>query len=65
MSAGQLATLGLADGQQVRVRQDGAEALLAAKLDAGVPAGCVRVAAGHALTSGLGAMFGELSVVKA
>jgi NADH-quinone oxidoreductase subunit G len=38
---------------------------LVAKLDAGVPAGCVRVAAAHASTAALGAMFGELSVVKA
>jgi NADH-quinone oxidoreductase subunit G len=65
MNAAQLSALGLTDGQQVRVSQDGGEAVLVARLDAGVPAGCVRLASAHALTAGLGAMFGELSVVKA
>ena len=65
MNAAQLAALGLTDGQPVRVQQDGGEARLVARLDATVPAGCVRVAAGHALSAQLGAMFGEISVVKA
>jgi NADH-quinone oxidoreductase subunit G len=65
MNAAQLDSLGLTDGQRVRIAQDGGEVALVAKLDAGVPAGCVRVAAAHASTAALGAMFGELSVVKA
>ena len=65
MSASQLTALGLTEGQQVRVRQGNGEALLIARLDSSVPAGCVRVASAHALTAGLGAMFGELSVVQA
>jgi len=65
MNAAQLSALGLTDGQPVRVSQNGDDAVLVARLDAGVPGACVRIAAGHALTSGLGAMFGELTVVKA
>ncbi len=65
MNGAQLAALGLADGEIVRVTQEGGEARLVARLDSGVPAGCVRVAAGHALTAQLGAMAGEISVVKA
>ena len=65
MSASQLTALGLTDGQQVRVGQGNGEVLLIARLDSSVPAGCVRVASAHALTACLGAMFGELSVVKA
>ena len=33
--------------------------------DASVPVGCVRVAAGHASTAALGAMFGPISVERA
>ncbi len=65
MNSAQLAALGLSDGQRVRVGQDGGEALLLARLDGGVPDGCVRIAAAHALTAGLGAMSGEISVAKA
>jgi NADH-quinone oxidoreductase subunit G len=65
MNAATLAKLGLAAGIKVRVRQGAGEALLDAVLDAGLPDGCVRVAAGHALTAGLGAMQGELSVERA
>ena len=60
-----LAQLGLADKAQVRVRQGSGEAVLAAKLDNGVPAGCVRVAAAHSSTVALGDMFGSISVERA
>ena len=40
------------------------EAELPVVLDASVPDQCVRVAAAHAATAGLGAMFGELKLEK-
>ncbi|GAB1414482.1 NADH-quinone oxidoreductase subunit NuoG [Candidatus Desulfobacillus denitrificans] len=64
MNAATLAKLGLAAGAQVKVSLGGT-AILAVQLDAGVPDGCVRVAAGHELTSGLGPMQGELTVERA
>ncbi|UCV10753.1 NADH-quinone oxidoreductase subunit NuoG [Dechloromonas denitrificans] len=60
-----LTQLGLVAGAQVRVKQGSGEALLVAKLDNNVPAGCVRVAAAHASTAALGEMFGTLSVERA
>jgi NADH-quinone oxidoreductase subunit G len=64
MNAATLAQLGLAHGLQVKVSLGGT-AILSAQLDAGVPDGCVRVAAGHELTSGLGPMQGEIKVERA
>jgi NADH-quinone oxidoreductase subunit G len=70
MNAATLATLGLAAGDAVRVRQalGGAgqgEALLEAALDPGVADGTVRIATAHASTAGLGGMFGEVAVERA
>jgi NADH-quinone oxidoreductase subunit G len=65
MSPALLARLGIAPGQSVRVRQDGSEAHLAAARDDGLPDGVVRVAAGHASTAKLGAMFGTATVESA
>ena len=59
------ARLGFAAGSRARVRQGGAEAVLEVSLDAGVPEGCVRIAAAHQSTATLGPMFGELSVERA
>jgi NADH-quinone oxidoreductase subunit G len=61
-SAATLASLGLAAGDRVRVRQGGGDALLAARLDPAVPDGCVRIARGLPETSRLGE--GEVSVEK-
>ena len=58
------AELGLAEGAQVRVSQDNGSATLSAVLDASLPANVVRVPAGHALTSALGAQFGAIRVEK-
>jgi NADH-quinone oxidoreductase subunit G len=53
-------------GAQVRVAQAGAgEAVLAAQLDASLPANVVRVPAGVPETAALGALFGAISVTKA
>jgi NADH-quinone oxidoreductase subunit G len=49
-----LASLGLAAGDRVRVRQGGGEAVLVAAIDAAVPEGCVRIARGLRETSALG-----------
>lgn len=65
MNPATLAELGVAVGAQVRVRQDGGEAVLMACADATVPAGCVRVAAAHATTAALGDMFGPINVERA
>jgi len=60
-----LAELGLTAGSQVKVRQGQGIALLVAKADNAVPAGCVRVSAAHASTAQLGEMFGQISVERA
>ena len=64
LSAADAQTAGVAAGQRVKVRQSG-EVELEVAIDAKLPAGCARVAAGHASTAALGAMSGVLSVVKA
>jgi len=58
------AELGLAEGAQVKVSQDGGSAVLSAALDASLPANVVRVPAGHAHTATLGASFGAIRVEK-
>ena len=65
MSAATLAQAGLTDDSPVRVRQGQGEALLKAKADETVPAGCVRVAAAHFSTAALGDMFGPIDVERA
>ena len=65
LSASTLAALGLASGQAVRVRQGTGEAVLTAQQDDHVPAGCVRIAAAHALTAPLGDMFATINVERA
>jgi NADH-quinone oxidoreductase subunit G len=59
------AELGLVDGAQVRVTQDGGSAVLPAVLDASLPANVVRVPTGHPSTAVLGAAFGAIRVEKA
>ena len=57
--------LGLAEGEMARIAQGNGEAVLAATADASLAENVVRVAAGHSLTTGLGPMFGAISVEKA
>ncbi len=57
--------LGLQAGARVRVSQNGATAVLPAREDPSLAATAVRVAAGHASTASLGAMFGAISVAAA
>ncbi|MFG6487857.1 NADH-quinone oxidoreductase subunit NuoG [Roseateles sp. BYS78W] len=56
--------LGLTEGDQVRVVQDGGAAQLPARHEAGLPDGVARVPAGLAQTAALGAAFGTLSISK-
>jgi NADH-quinone oxidoreductase subunit G len=65
MNPATLAKIRLSDGAAVRVRQAGGEAMLNVAVDAGVPDGCVRIAAGHPATSMLGPMFGPIAVEPA
>jgi NADH-quinone oxidoreductase subunit G len=58
------AQLNLVSGQKVKIIQGKGEAVLTAALDDRLPEGCVRVAAGHASTAGLGAMFGTVTLER-
>jgi NADH-quinone oxidoreductase subunit G len=60
MNARTLQSLGLSAGQPVSA--NGAK--LDAALDAGVPDGCVRIAAAHASTAAVGPMFGSVKLEK-
>ncbi|MBS3916587.1 MAG: NADH-quinone oxidoreductase subunit G, partial [Sulfuritalea sp.] len=64
MNAATLAKLGLNAGMQVKV-SSGGTAILTTQLDAGLPDDCVRVAAGHEQTAGLGALQSEITVERA
>lgn len=64
MCASQLAELGLIDGDLVSVKQDKGSAVLTVKLDDHVAKGCVRVAAAHEDTIGLGDLMGDITVEK-
>ncbi|MBI3141170.1 MAG: NADH-quinone oxidoreductase subunit G [Rhodocyclales bacterium] len=65
MNAATLQKLGLAAGAKARVRQGNGAVELDVVLDNGLPDNCVRVAAGHPLTAGLGALHGAISVERA
>ena len=60
-----LAQFGVSPGDKVRAVQAGGSALLEAVLDDRLPDGVVRVPAGHAATSTLGAMFGAIGLERA
>ena len=65
LNAASLARVGVGQGEQVKVGAGGTDAVvLSAELDAGLPDGVVRIAAGHALTVKLGAMSAVLTVEK-
>ena len=57
--------LGLADGDQVKVKQGHGEAVLTAVVAATVPPGVVHVAAAHASTCGLEGLSGPVTVERA
>ncbi len=64
MNARLMARLGVAENQQVLIKQGEGTARLPAALDDKLPDECVRVAAAHRSTAGLGGMFGTVSVEK-
>ena len=64
MNSKLMGRLGIAAGQPVLVKQGQGEARLAAALDDRLPDECVRVAAAHPSTAGLGAMFGPVTLEK-
>ena len=64
MNATLAAKLGVNAGDRVAVRQGAGEAHLAVAIDARLPDQCVRIAAAHASTAGLGPMFGAISIEK-
>src|SRR6266571_1672802 len=57
--------LGVKAGERVRVRQGDGEAVIEVGIDERLPAGCVRLAAAHRHTAGLGPMFGPVSLERA
>jgi NADH-quinone oxidoreductase subunit G len=57
-----LGKLGVQAGAKVTVRQGEGRAVVGIAADPGVPPGCIRLAAAHPSTAGLGAMFGEIAV---
>jgi NADH-quinone oxidoreductase subunit G len=65
MHSDELKKLGLQAGDQVRIKAGQGSSQLAVAADDTLPQGVVRVAAGHAATAGLGAMFGAITVERA
>jgi NADH-quinone oxidoreductase subunit G len=64
MHADQIKALGLVPGDIVMASQDKGSAVLQVQLDNHVAMGCVRVAASHELTTGLGDLMGEIAIEK-
>jgi NADH-quinone oxidoreductase subunit G len=58
-------SLGVKQGERVRVRQGEGTATVEVGIDARLPQGCVRLAAAHRHTAGLGPMFGTVSLERA
>lgn len=60
----QAVALGLEAGAQVRVRQDGGQAILPLIIDAGVPMGCAWIPTGTIEAAALGSGFGPVELEK-
>jgi len=56
--------LGVKQGERVKILQGDGSATVEVGVDARLPAGCVRLAAAHRHTAGLGPMFGTVSVER-
>jgi len=65
MNSALLQKLGVEAGAMVALRQEAGHVVLRAGCDDKLPADCVRVAAAHPMTAGLGAMLGDIEVEKA
>ncbi|HZF20768.1 MAG TPA: NADH-quinone oxidoreductase subunit NuoG [Burkholderiales bacterium] len=57
--------LGVKQGERVKVRQGEGSATVEVGIDTRLPAGCVRLAAAHRHTAGLGPMFGAVTLERA
>ncbi|HSQ05335.1 MAG TPA: NADH-quinone oxidoreductase subunit NuoG, partial [Burkholderiales bacterium] len=64
MAGGTAATLGLREGDWVRVRQGQGAAIVAFGIDDKLPAGCVRLAASRPETAELGSLFGAVTAER-
>lgn len=64
MCEAQLKALDLVEGDNVLVKQNNGSAILSVRLDNHVAFGCVRVAAAHEDTIGLGDLMGDITVEK-
>jgi NADH-quinone oxidoreductase subunit G len=64
MHSDELAKLGVQPGSQVKVSQGQGSVSLVVAADDNLPRGVARVAAGHAATAALGAMFGTIKVER-
>jgi len=65
MAAAELDRLNLAEGDQVKLSQDGASVSLPSRRDNNVPEGCVWIPGGLPETSALGDLYGPIEVSKA
>ena len=65
LSAGLAQSLGVSAGSLVRVTQGAGSVTLPCAIESGLPNNVVRIAAAHASTAALGAMFGSIKVEKA
>ncbi len=65
ISAALAQKLGIEAGGSINVKQGQGSATLTVGVSRGLPDNVVRIAAAHAATVGLGAMFGQISVEKA
>jgi NADH-quinone oxidoreductase subunit G len=65
VSAARAQQLGVNAGDNVKVSQGAASAVLPVRIEAALADNAVRVPAGHPLTAALGAMFGAISIEKA
>jgi NADH-quinone oxidoreductase subunit G len=64
MCAEQMVALDLKEGDVVIAKQARGSAVLKVKLDKHVAKGCVRVAASHEMTTGLGDLMGDITIEK-
>ena len=65
MNGATASRLGLVNGGNARVTQDGGEAILMIAIDDRMPIDCVRIPAGLPATATLGAMTGAITVERA
>jgi NADH-quinone oxidoreductase subunit G len=64
MNRARMEKLGVRDGDTVRVRQGGGEAVVTAAADEGVAANCVRLACARPETAGLGAPSDDMTIER-